>query len=144
MSTVADDNKPRITVDLTQMLAEMPSRLTRVEAYVEHLQGDVTELKYVVTKLGDTMMGEFKAVRGEMRENIQGSRVELREDIRGLRGDMNALHGEMRDDINALHVKMRDGIHGLRVEMRWLFGIMVIVVGSMVGGMYTLILKHLH
>ncbi len=66
-------SKPRLTVDLTQMLAEVPSRLARVEAHVEVMRTDIAELKGDakalrgdITGLRGDMTGEFKAVRADM------------------------------------------------------------------------------
>ena len=94
MSANLDENKPRgVTVDLTQVLAEMPSRLTRVETLIEGLQKGADKLE----------AGQEK-----------------------------------------LRIEVRDDLNGLRIEMRWLIGIVILVVGGLIGGLYALILKHLH
>jgi len=67
MSADPDDTKPRLTVDLTQMLAEVPSRLSRVEALVETMRETIGKLETGQEKL-----------RTEVRADIQGLRVELR------------------------------------------------------------------
>ncbi len=62
MSTpsILDEDKPRVTVDLTQMLAEVPSRLTRIEAFVETMREDIRELKTGQKDLRTELHGDFR------------------------------------------------------------------------------------
>ncbi len=67
MSANPDENSPRVIVDLTQVLAEVPSRIARIEADVAHMKGDLGKLETGQEKL-----------RVELRADINGLRVELR------------------------------------------------------------------
>jgi hypothetical protein len=60
MSANLDEPKPRVTVDLTQMLAEVPSRLARVEALVETTRETIGKLETGQEKLRAEVRSDFR------------------------------------------------------------------------------------
>jgi hypothetical protein len=85
MSANLDEPTPRLTVDLTQVLADVPSRLARIEADVAHMKGD----------LGKLETGQ-KELRGELKSEVAGLRGELKSEVGGLRAEVAGIRLEMR------------------------------------------------
>lgn len=114
-----------------------PERLAKLESDVEYIKRDIGEIKGAVTKLVDTLSAEFTAVRGEMATQFTAVRGEMATEFKAVRAESAA-------EFKAVRAEVREDIQGVRVEMRWICGIMTTVFGSLIGGLYALILKHLH
>jgi hypothetical protein len=67
MSANLDENKPRVVVDLTQMLAEVPSRLTRIETLIETMRADIGKIEHGL----DGVRGDVKELRSEIRTDFR-------------------------------------------------------------------------
>jgi peptidoglycan hydrolase CwlO-like protein len=112
----------------------MDERMARLEANVEHIQSDVTEIK------GD--LRQLSAKVDDLKDSMASSRVETITSIGSLRQEMResgtSLREENRESVVSLRTEMRESIASLKIgramDRVWWLLMLAALLGVMARG----------
>ena len=99
----------------------MEPRVAKLEAAVEHIQRDISEIKSDLRALRDEFKSDLRALRDEFKSDVLTLRDEIKSDVRALRD-------EIKSDVRALRDNARSDFHIL-------FGAVIAVALGLAGMM---------
>jgi hypothetical protein len=123
-------------------------RLSRLEATIEHIQSDVSDIRTDLRRTNDKvdairsdMHAGFDRVRSEMHTGFDGIRSEMHAGLDGLRGEMhaglNGLRGEMHAEIGGLRKDIYERLDALKDSLGsakiWALLLYIALAASLLG-----------